>query len=377
MFYYLILPLILAGMSLSAASYELNLLETFPQQNILEMLTVKGEALQIKADADSELNLDILLTGPEVELCLRTVQGKEWHYSLRSIHMHVLNQDHSGSRSVLLDLESTLSTSSTGQPNPFHLLMDATYNADLTDSALEIDFSQGKQHIHMNLDSKNDKTNASWKVQSGLGKGALIDLLIFTLKEVGESAKDVIPENRSEKLVKDICSQIGVFLDLLSPLQEWEGVNVNIDGESTYQNSSELFEIFFKNDFYLSSHQPDWNTFMGICSHYSSGPEVPYEWSQEIIIKNPANDIERIADWIQNNAIKQLAEYLNMPSLAYYESYFPFYFNQGLKTLLRNLGEHRPNGTFVFVLSGGENGSVVIQGYNLLQLGQLLIDSIK
>lgn len=395
---YLIFPVIFAAASLSAATYELDLQEAFPQQNIFKTLTVEGEALQIQTNTSDE-GLEASLSGPEVEFRLTTVDGENWSVPLGSFELNVISQNTTEGNHVLFDFEAT-SLIQLGRTldfshgnhkfaasffkacmsprGPIRFAIEASSSTDLPDSMIMFDYVQGKQLFHVKIDKTEAATNASWNLQTRLlGKGALIDLLITALREINSRAQNVTPESPAEELFKNICFQVGVLMDFAAPILDWDGVNLSVEGESTYQDQTELYAISLQNDFTLSTPDNNWKAFMGTRSHYVSGPNLPYAWRQEFVITNLTSDIDRLCQWVQANAIDQLAEFLNMPSITYYGSYFPKYFNQGLAALILKLGTPQEDGTLILALNGGEASSISFGTASLSEMGQLLIDTVK
>lgn len=396
--YYLMLPLILAAASLSAASYELDLQEAFPQQTLFQKLTVEGELLQIEAN-ESDENLEVSLSGPEVEFRLTTLQGEEWSVPLGTFQLHVLSEMHSERRHVLFDLEATSLIPTPGKLNfsngshkligslykalmsvkgSVHVTLEASSDTALDDAMIKLDLIKGKQQLHLTMHDTANGNHAFWNLQSNLfGKGALVDFLITGLREWSERVQESTPESPTEEVLQNVCSQISAFMDLAAPLLEWDGIVLALDGESLYQNQPDLYELYLKNDFKVSTVTGEWSAFMGSRSHYVAGVDLPYKWEQEFVVTNLSSDIEKLCGWIQVNAIDQLAEYLEMPSLKYYGSYFPKYFNQALATLIMKLGEPQEDGTLLLAFSGGAVDSSTIGSADLADSGKLLVDAIK
>lgn len=396
--YYLMLPIFFAAASLSAASYELDLQELLPQQTIFHKLTVEGELLQVETEQSDDF-LEVSLSGPEVEFRLTTMQGEEWSVPLGTFQLHVLTEKQAEHSRALFDLEATSLLPSPGKLNfskgphkligslykalmslkgPMHLTLEASSDVALKESLLKLDLMKGSQQLHLTMDDSPTGNHASWNLQSSLfGKGALIDFLINALKEWSDKVQESAPESPTEEILQNICAQISAFMDLAAPLLEWDGIILALDGESSYQNQPDFYELYLKNDFKVSTVTEDWSAFMGSRSHFIAGVDLPYKWNQEFVITNLSSDIERLCAWIQVNAIDQLAEYLDMPSLKYYGSYFPKYFNQALAAIIMKLGEPQEDGTLLLAFSGGAADPSSFGSIDLAETGDLLVNAIK
>jgi hypothetical protein len=392
------LSFLLMAFSLSAAKYEVDLQEYFPKQLIFKSMVIEGDFLCTETDLDREDGYEIFLAGPKVQFRLVTLDDGEWGITLNSVELHLLRQASASGWKNLLDLRgnsslgkldfqngakgfvSTLLKTFIGSKGAFHFRVDSQSEEASADSSFAISFAKGKQRLSLTSDSSSDLSSAAWQIESSLlGKGTLIDLLITAIKEINNAAQQatVKAENRIEETVQQLCLQLGAFFDFAAPLLEWEGANVMISGDAKSQDEADSFLLLMNNDFKLSIYQNTWSAELGTRSYYLSKANAPCEWKQEFIIKNPSNDLDKLCQWIQVNATEKLANYLEAPSIAYYGNYFPSYFSSALKMLFVKLGEPQADGTLLLTLSGEGSLSTSVGYYNVSEVAQLLVNSVK
>lgn len=106
-------------------------------------------------------------------------------------------------------------------------------------------------------------------------------------------------------------------------------------------------------------------------------PELPSQWHLEMLVSNPAENLNKISQGIQANYLDELATFLSAPSISYYGKYSSNYFIQALNLLLTSLGEPQADGTLRFSVSNNLDDSLKIGDIDPSELSQLLLDKIK
>lgn len=294
--YFIFLSLFLFHFSatcLSAATYELDLEEYFPNQAILKTLTLEAEILHAEVilndgsfyamssndawPAFSEIQ-QVTFSGPTVNVRLTTQNGYELTRSTSAFKLEFLNELHGEGREVSLNLTAT-----------------------------PIDLG------HEDESSQDTSTDLSYYL--------LKSFLLGNQKQIRFAIK------------------ISTYSELAI------AVEVGLEQQSLHLE-------FLK----MKTYQED---------------------SWKIIVKNPIQDIENIAKWMQMHGVDQLAMLFDMPSISYYGNYFPKYFAQALILVLTGLGEPQANGTLHFVVTHNTGESFQIAGIKANEIGFLFIQKIK
>lgn len=402
--------------TLSAATLEFDIANIFPQQNLIQKVRIEAESLQAEMTLNNGQVLDpivtkqwpsfsdiaqILVLGPEVKFKVITQNGSEWTRSLGSFDLKFSNIANVNRREMTLDLNAkplnkvfeqknsktaasfghylfkTLMLSAEGDIHLYLFTsMDLVQNAH---PEMKIKFELDKQSLAFEWqDQQNDVKAGNWKIfGNGFGKNSLVDLVIKTIRTMSEEYRNLKDKTEYDLLLQKVFYGLDLFLDFTSPISEWTGVNLTVQGSFDYLSKDDVFLTHINNYLQLDAYDGRWSASVGSKSYFSIGvPDSP-TWSQEFNLKNPAHDMEKVAGWIQVNWTNQLADLLNMPSIKYYANYFPKYFIQGLTLVMTSLGEIQEDGTISFKLSSNSDGAFTIGGLNTSELASLIIAKIR
>lgn len=407
----------LSATALSAATFELNMAELFPQQNLIQTVQIEADSLQAEITLNDGQILDglasdqwpalsdisqISVEGPEVQFKVITQSGSEWTRSLGSFDLKLANVVNDTRKEMSLDLHATPlhkifeqkdSTSAFNlghslfktlmlvAKGDFHLYLVAS--ADLEENnhpSMKLEFELGEQALTFEVhDHQDDLKTGAWKIRgNGFGKGSLVDLVLSAIRMVSEECKKMSAETEYDQMLQHVFYGVDLFLDLTAPISDWTGITLIVEGSFDYlSKETGAFFTHLNNHFRLETYDGSWNTSLGSKSYVSVGMEESSAWSQEFILKNPAHDLEKAAVWIQQNWTDQLAIMLDMPSIKYYSDYFPKYFIQGLTAVMSSLGEIQEDGTVSFKISSDSLGSFTIDGVSPSELASLFIEKIK
>lgn len=402
--------------AISAATIEFDVANIFPQQNLIQTVKIEAESLQAEMTLNNGQILDplttsswpsfseiaqILVQGPEVQFKVLTKNGSEWTRSLGSFNLKFLNVVNANRREMSLDLhavplqkafeqKNTKKSASFGYYLLKTLMLIAKGNVhvnlliatDLEENAhplIKMTYEVNKQSLDFELqDQPNELTSGTWKIYSnGLGKNSLVDLLIKALRTMSDEYKNLKEKTEYEQLLQKAFYGMELFLDFTAPISEWSGIGLTIQGSFDYLSNSSVFSTHINNYVQLDAYNGSWSTSFGSKSYLSLGIADSPTWSQEFNLKNPANDLQKIAEWVQRNGANQLAELINMPSIKYYIDYFPKYFIQGLTVVMSSLGENQEDNTLTFKFVGNSDGSFTIGGLNTSEVSSLIIAKIK
>lgn len=406
----------LSTIALSAATFELNMAELFPQQNLIQTVQIGAEGLQAEITLNDGQVIEgiaidqlpslsdiskIYIAGPEVEFKVITQSGGEWSRSLGSFDLMLSNVVSHNRKELKLDVHATplnkifdnkegskfdfaqtlFKTLMLATKDDIHLYVEAS--SDLEENAhpsLKVEFELDKQTLAFELhDQQDDLKIGSYKITAnGFGKGSLIDLVLSAIRIMNEECKHLVPETEYDQMLKQVFYGIDLFLDLTAPIAEWEGITLTAKGSFDYiSKEAYAFAMHLNNHFQLDAYDGSWNTALGSKSYVSIGMEDSPALSQEFIFNNPAHDLEKVATWIQQHWTDQLAILLDMPSIKYYSDYATNYFIKGLTLVLSSLGEIQEDGTFSLKFSNNNLGSFTIGGYSLSDLASLINAKIK
>jgi hypothetical protein len=418
--FYFLLCFQLTSLSLFAASYEINMAELFPQQNLIQKIQVEAEHLQAhvtlisgqKIDALYESQLpqvsdiaQISVMGPEVKFKVTTQSGNEWTRSMSSFNLQISNLIINGRSELAIELYATpfnkivdLNNENNTQLNFASYLFKSLVLGAQGDMHFKLQVSgdsEGKTHPSINLEMELSKQHlffeshhlqdglikGAWKIQgNGFGKGSLVDIIISAIKMMSEENRKIVLENLSEYdlLLKNIFYGIDTFLDITSPITKWDGITFINQGSFDFLSKDpSSFLTHLDNYFQLAAYDGSWTTSLSSKSTFSLGIESMSPWSQEFIIKNPVQDLEKIAQWIQIHWTDKLSVLLNMPSIKYYGDYFPKYFVQALMTVMMSLGEIQEDGTMSFKMTSGPMDSFEIGNVNISEIASLFVAKVK
>ena len=261
----------------------------------------------------------------------------------------------------------------------FHLAMRVS--ADVVDNSnlsflLEVE-SPG-QSLNFEVDNTGIDKFASWGIEGSLGgKGSIIQQIIKALSTLNKFSQIYPPTPLQEKL-GFLLEYFKFIADYTSPWRDWEGVQVAVLGTASLSEMTlETWSIHAENRIELHAPYSHWAFGATAISEYLHGKGPCDSFAQEFIIDNPSENIMLIAEWIQGNALKPLADYLNTPSLVYYGTYFSKYFKEALTVFLMDAGEPQENGTLLIRFARDEAGKIWIGGCELTDFGNLLLDYIK
>ncbi|MDR3504423.1 MAG: hypothetical protein P4L79_17795 [Legionella sp.] len=402
--------------TVSAATLEFDVANIFPQQNLIQTVKIEAESLQAEMTLNNGQILDplatsswpsfseitqVLVQGPEVQFKVLTKNGSEWTRSLGSFDLKFLNIVNANRREMSLDLQAIPLDKVFEQKNTkkaaslsyylFKTLMliakgnvhvNLLISTDLEKNAhplMKINYELNKQSLDFELQEQpNELTSGTWKIYSnGLGKNSLVDLVIKALRTMSEEYKNLKEKTEYDQLLQKAFYGMELFLDFTAPISEWTGIGLTIQGSFDYLSNSSVFSTHINNYVQLDAYNGSWSTSFGSKSYFSLGIADSPMWSQEFNLKNPANDLQKIAEWVQLNGSKQLAELINMPSIKYYTDYFPKYFIQGLTVVMSSLGENQEDKTMSFKFIGNSDGSFTIGGLNTSEVSSLIIAKIK
>lgn len=374
--------------NLTASSFELKLNELFPRQSIFKSLIIEAEDLESEIYLTNGILFDhsldfpslseikeITLKGPEVHFHLISQDDNEWVRTIQSFYLNILNDNQECTREVHLEFKGnalplTLANDQEFKNIPFHfgqhlaktlisntsgevfLQLRASYNdEDNTHSDISFEYGAGKQVLRLELLESSEEKQGSWEIRSRLlGKGVLVDLLVSGLKKMCETSKQM---NFHHESVQKFFTNAGFFLDRLSPLCDWAGIDFISFGDfELIEKTNDSISLTVNNNFRLEAYEGKWNSEIGSKTFLSKNEDSNAQWSQEIIIRNPSEDLAKISNWLQLNCLDEMAAFLNMPSISYYGKYFPTYLSDTLVSILTNLGTPQENGTLLFSISG-------------------------
>jgi hypothetical protein len=423
--YYLFLFFIFCA-RLNAATFELNVAELFPQQNLIQTFQINAEGLQAEMTLNDGQIIDILdagmtdrdlsditeifVSGPDVVFKVITKSGSEWTRSLSTLNLRIIHRIKDGRRVMALDIDATpayqifeegqspntnideeshsvlnfghflLKTLMVFVEGNIHLTWEASANlADNSYPAMKFELEMGKQSLAYELNDFQDGSKVgAWKIQgNGFGKGSLINIVFTALKMMSQECKKMSAETPYDHILQTVFYGVDLFLTITAPIAEWEGITLINEGSLAYTpHQADDFAVDLHNLFKLEAYDGNWNTSLGSKSHIAIVENLP-EWSQEFIIKNPVHDLEKIAQWIQLNWTDQLSTLLNMPSIRYYGVYFPSYFIQGLTMIMMNVGEFREDGTLSIVITSNPAGTYTLGDMSPSEVAALIIAKIK
>ncbi|MBA3239298.1 MAG: hypothetical protein H0T62_13265 [Parachlamydiaceae bacterium] len=352
----------LSIIALSATTYELNIAQLIPQQNLIQ--TVQLEAENLKAELTlndgqiiSALDVSqwpslsditqISVAGPEVQFKVTTLSGSEWTRSLSYFDFKLSSVDKDGRKEMMLDLHAAPSDRTIVQNDLISelnlgeylfkaliLLADEDIHLNLLTSSdledndhpfMKMELELGKQSLTFKLyDQPDDVKTGAWKIRgNGFGKGSLIDLILYAIRMMSDECRKMSAESEYDQKLQKVFYGIDLILDLTTPISEWTGVALTAHGSFDYQSKEPgIFSTHHHNHFQLEATDGSWSGALGSKSYFSVGMEDSPVWSQEFILKNPNNDLEKAATWIQQNWTDQLAVMLDMPSIKYYSVNF-------------------------------------------------------
>ena len=408
----------LSTTALSAATFEINIAEFFPQQNLIKTVQIEAASLQTQMTLTDGQIIDSLpsqwppiseittisVKGPEVQFKVITQSGSEWTRSLGSFDLKLSNtvNVNEGRKEMVLDLHATPLHKIFEQKNPesplsfshylfktlmlsskgnihFYLIA-ATDFKENTHPSLKMVFELDKQNLTVELlDQPDGLKTGTWKISgNGLGKNSLVDLVLSAIRAMSDECKKIPAPTEYDQILKNIFYGIDLFLDFTAPISEWTGITVTETGSFDYiSNDTGIFSTHLNNHILLEAYDGSWNISLGSKSYLSFDMTDAPTWSQEFIVKNPERDLKKAAEWIQLHWVDQLSALLDMPSLKYYANYFPKYFISGLTLVMSSLGEMQEDGTVSFKLNNNSSGSFTLAGLSPSEIAYLIIAKIK
>lgn len=403
--------------ALSAATFELNMADLFPQQNLIKAVQIEANNLEAEITLNDGQIIDgltcdewpsladiarISVEGPEVQFKVITQSGSEWTRSLGSFDLKLANVINDTRKELSLDLHATplhkifdakdaasgfnlghalFKTLMLVANDDFHLyLLGSSDPEENAHPSMEMVFELGNQSLAFEVHDKQDDLKVgAWKIRgNGFGKGSLVDLVLSAIRMTSAECKKMAAETEYDQMLQEVFYGIDLFLDLTAPIADWTGITLIVNGSFDYlSKETGVFCTNLHNHFQLETYDGSWSTSLGSKSHLSVDMKASTAWSQEFILRNPAHDLEKIAAWIQQNWTDQLAILLDMPSIKYYSDYFPKYFIQGLTSIMSSLGEIQEDGTVSFKFCSNSFGSFTIDGVSPSEIADLFIAKIK
>lgn len=393
---------------------ELNLKNWLPEQIPFSKLILESENIQAHvmdhegtqypfSDYSSWPQMqeiaEIYIHGPQVKFILMTNENEKITASLDSITLDFTQQFLEGRRIVKLDLaltpaqdenaaserEKILSslvaniarTIILGGDEPIQLILTYTSDEDTgANPKTEIHAEIAGGTIELGLDNSEKNKEIQWKLKGDLsGDPLFFNRIVSVLQIIGKGSSFINVDGEYKENYKQMLSYMERVADFTQIFRGWDGMGFELSGRFGLQYLEEdSFRADITSRYQLEAVNGSWSASLGTETVISGGENKPLLWSQTILITDPSENVLKIARWVQNNAIEDLAVFLNTPSLRYLGRAGEK-FAQTLANMIEMMGNRQEECLYFFV--GRDESSLKVGSTPVNQVGALLYKKIK
>lgn len=235
----------------------------------------------------------------------------------------------------------------------------------------------GADSLELNFALLESQTTFDWALRGELsGDALLVNRIVNAFKLIGKGTKLIDLDNRKQELLQWFISYGERIADLIQPFIGWEGMGISILGKSAYEEiDEELFELSNVMRFQLEAVNGSGMAWIASETNFIGGGENASQWRQAIVVDNPGENLLKIAQWIQKNALDDLANFLNTPSIKYF-GYLGERFALELAKLFDMLGSKQEDGTLHFVIERDEQGTKICS-VRINEIGNMFYQKLK
>jgi hypothetical protein len=399
--YYLFLVFIFCA-RLSAATFELNVAELFPQQNLIqafqlnaECLPVEltfndGQTIEVSTEEMSDLDLSsftqISIGAPNVNFKVITQNGQEWSRSLSSFRLKISHLIKDGRKVMTLDIHAIPSQEPVRPINfnfePFlqiaghqdadilklsslyffktllllaeesiHLKLEASVDIDNSFPGLKFDLELGGQSLVYELNDHPDGIKiGAWKIQ-GVTKyegKSLINLVLSLAKMFNVECQKISAETPYDRMLQNFFNTADMLLSFLTSTSVWEGLTVIGEGSFVFQSNDSLYiSTELNNHFRIGTNSGNWRS-ISSKGHFSFDVQNDPQLYQKFIVRIPVSDLESTANWIKYLLSGGRHGGLDVFAYMAYGVNVNQYMIQALTLAILNIGEIHDDGTVSF-----------------------------
>lgn len=341
---------------------------------------------------------EIALSGPESNLILVTRSGEELKFPLNTVALRLTQHYVDGRREVGLDFNcfpegdeeedfevtsivaNIAKTVIFGGMDSIHLKLQASSDllSPTTEPSLAVLFEMGDGSLELNISSLDGVQKAEWRLAGEFGDHSVfMKRIVKAVRLIGKSATLMQVDSEYKRMLKNVLSYSETIADYTDIALKTISGTAEIAGDSEFMLAeSGDFGGHFNNQLEIKSTHENWSALVGTETSLSGGPESPYQWRQALVVSNPAQNLLNFARWVRLNALQDLANFLNTPSIVYF-GYLGEKFSQVLVTMFESLGNKQEDGSLAFSIARDGEGSFWVGETCVNQIGPNLYQKLK
>ena len=342
---------------------------------------------------------EIAISGPESNLILITREGEELTFPLNTVALSLTQHYVDGRREVALDFnclpegdedEDDFEVTSIvakiaktvifGGMDSIHLKLQASSDvfSPTVEPSLGVLFELGDGSLELNLSNLEGVQKADWRLAAEFGDNSVfMKRIVKAIRIIGKSASLMQVDSEYKRMLQNVLSYAQNIADYTDIALKTISGTAAVSGDADMMLlESGDFSGHFDNQIEIKSTYDNWSALVGTETRMAGGPDAPYQWRQAVVVSNPAQNLLNFARWVRINALQDLANFLNTPSITYF-GYLGERFSQVLVTLLDSLGNKQEDGSLAFSIARDGDGSIWIGETCVNQIGPNLYQKLK
>lgn len=386
--------------------WELNIGEWLPEQVPFKSIGIQADSMDAyilyddgtylewkpSSSPDSSHIKEIYISGPNANLILTTRFDEKISVPVNSLALQMNQEYKDGRRKVSLDFSCLPEPQEMDENEEISSIIAGVVRALLfggmdqiqlyleasSDPSVHVLLKLGDGTLGLNFSNLEGVQKADWLLEAEVGENSVImKRIVLALRALHKSATLMKVETEYEKMLKNTLEYSTKVADYLDIILKTVAGTAAVTGDVEFQLAEAGdFKGHLNNRIEFESTHENISVLVATQTAMEGGPEMPYQWSQKLVVSNPAQNLLMFMRWIRVNALTDLANCLNMPSITYY-GYLGERFSLILVTFFESIGQLQEDGSILFSIARDSEGEIWVGQTALSGLGSSLYKMLK